>query len=403
MNNHQTNTDTHCTLPWSGAAVDAGGRVVPCCRWMGPHGDLDNAPKIANGLENARNSKFFETVRQSMLDGKRINGCKKCWEEEDFFGPEHQQRWLRLQHNHNIQALSVNGVANMTTTAPTKLRYLETGISNLCNFACVMCNSATSSTIHNITVKGKMPKSFHQNNSVIDSDLSELQYLKFVGGEPMMERKHDELLEKVVALNNNPTSLELEYHTNASIFPSERVTTAWKKVKSVRIIFSLDGVYEKSKLQRPGRYKWQDVEDTVHKYVQLADKVNIIFSSNTVLTALNVGQVIDILEWLYSRIGHKQLGWFNVHKLFNERFKYIDLRNISQEKKTIIRKELTDWAATGHPALDTPLKSVYNETIEALDTPPSGTLTLSRELILEKHFQNDIWKYFKEELKDLEI
>lgn len=47
----------------------------------------------------------------------------------------------------------------------------------------------------------------------------------------MLEHKHDSLLEKVIELNNNPSKLKIEYHTNASHFPSQRVIDCWKQIK----------------------------------------------------------------------------------------------------------------------------------------------------------------------------
>ena len=99
--------------------------------------------------------------------------------------------------------IDIKTETRQATEGPAKIRYLETGISSLCNMACVMCGPYASSTIHSIEFpKKKIPKGFHESNDNIDEDLSELRYLKFVGGEPMLEHKHDDLLEKVMKKNN---------------------------------------------------------------------------------------------------------------------------------------------------------------------------------------------------------
>ena len=32
------------------------------------------------------------------------------------------------------------------------------------------------------------------------------------------------------------------------------------------------------------------------------------------MTALNIGQITDIADWLYNKVGDKQIDWFNVNQ-----------------------------------------------------------------------------------------
>ena len=86
---------------------------------------------------------------------------------------------------------------------------------------------------------------------------------------------------------------------------------------------------------------WQDLEDTVDKYVAITNEVNIEFSSNTVLTSLNIGQGIDIVKWLYEKVGTHTLGWFNVNPevMPKSTSQYLNHRNLSKETKERIKKE----------------------------------------------------------------
>lgn len=400
-------TQSYCAYAWSGAAIGPSGQVFPCCRWMGPHTEGDpNIPNIKDGLKAAREGDYFSKIRHQMIKGEYPSGCAKCWriekkrlQEEDAGIPSPQNSVPRVQIGHQLEVTS-------TKPKTEKIRYLETGISNLCNMACVMCGPNVSSTIWTIQKPGqKVPKGFHQDNKNINEDLSELRYLKFVGGEPMLEKKHDDLLEMVIRQNEDPSQLEIEYHTNASVFPSERVIACWKKIKLVRIIFSLDGVSEKVKLQRPGKYIWQDIEDTVDKYVAITNEVNVEFSSNTVLTSLNIGQGIDIVKWLYEKVGTHRLGWFNVNPecMPKSTSKYLNHRNLSKETKERIKKEIADFGETAHPALKTPIAKILDIIVHVIDERGDLDEDLTRELILEKHTNNIRWKHFGEELKNLDI
>lgn len=400
-------TRSYCAYAWAGAAIGPTGDVFPCCRWQGPHTENDkDIPNIKDGLKEARKGKYFTRIREQMINGEYPSGCAKCWrvekkrlQEEDDGIPSPQNSVPRVQIGHRIKVTS-------TEPATHKIRYLETGISNLCNMACVMCGPGASSTIFSINNPGvKVPKGFHQDNKNINDDLSELMYLKFVGGEPMLEKKHDDLLEMVINSNDDPSQLEIEYHTNASVFPSQRVIDCWKKIKLVRIIFSLDGVGDKVKLQRPGKYVWQDIEDTVDKYVSITNEVNIEFSSNTVLTALNIGQGIDIVEWLYKKVGHCTLGWFNVNPevMPKNLAKYINHRNLSNETKDRIKNEIKVWQLSGHPAIKTPIAKVLDIILHHIDQPGDLDEPLTRESVLNNHYEKKRWEHFGEKLNNLDI
>jgi radical SAM protein with 4Fe4S-binding SPASM domain len=399
-------TKSYCAYLWSGAAVGPDGNVMPCCRWFGPHTrDDDGIPHIRDGLKSARESNYFANIRKQMLNDEKPHGCRKCWKMEDELVRAEESGDELVRGSLPRLNIDIKTETRQATEGPAKIRYLETGISSLCNMACVMCGPYASSTIHSIEFpKKKIPKGFHESNDNIDEDLSELRYLKFVGGEPMLEHKHDDLLEKVIQLNNDPSQLHIEYHTNTSHFPSQRVIECWKKIKKVIIIFSIDGIGEKATLQRPGKYDWQMIEDTVTKYRELTNEVNIQFSSNTVMTALNIGQITDIADWLYSKVGDKQIDWFNVNPIFDmEENKYIDFRNLSQETKNRIKKRWDQWEQSNPPALTSPIGKMLHVARFHIDEPGNFDGHLTRELILEKHNMSRNWKHFGIDLKHLDI
>jgi|TARA_B100001105_G_C22395668_1_gene446602 molybdenum cofactor biosynthesis enzyme MoaA len=413
MENNKTNaltledlpTKSYCVLPWTATAIGSGGEVVPCCRWFSQQSYLPKSPpNIANGLTNARNSEFWQTIRQQMIDGEHPKGCKRCWDEE---GKDiHNRAMHRANQQQRFSEDSPYGRITEITNKPAKLRHLETGISRLCNFACVMCNEHDSSIIHSVIHPGKkIPKGFHKDNENIDDDLSELQLLKLVGGEPMIEAKHDELLEKIIELNNNPGNLEIQYHTNASVFPSDRVINCWKKLKKVELVLSIDGIGKLATLQRPGNYKWQDIEDTVDKYIQLTSKVNIIFSTNVVLTALNIGQIKNICEWLYNKVEkHTTMNFAFLQPIDKLPYStYIDFRNLSKETKERIKKEWAGWEVTNPPVLNTVLRDLLITAKGFIDEKGILNKPLTKELMLEKHPNAKLWKHFNEDLKELEI
>lgn len=398
-------TASYCAYLWAGAAVGPDGLVMPCCRFFGPRTKNDDAPHIRDGLKQAREGEYFTGLRKQMIEGKKPYQCGKCWgmESDLLIAEANGDRLVRG----SLPRLNIDKKTDetrQTTIGPAKIKYLETGISSLCNMACVMCGPNASSTIFSVlNPKKKIPKGFHESNDNINDDLSELRYLKFVGGEPMLEHKHDDLLEKVIQLNDTPEKLAIEYHTNASHFPSRRVIECWKKIKKIHIIFSLDGVEENATLQRPGKYTWQMIEDTVNKYRELSNEVNIQFASNTVMTALNIGQITDMADWLYKKIGDKELDWFNVNPITKGLDDYIDFRNLSKETKDRIKKKWDDWENSNPPARKSPMGRMLDVARFYIDETGNLDQHLTKELMLAKHRLSQNWKHFGEDLTNLDI
>ena len=203
-------TKSFCILPWVSANIGAEGDVVPCCLW---HGKGERFAKehnvkramVKDGLTNARDSEYFQKIRQMMLEGKRPSGCNVCYKNEDSeyhkdhdkaYGREH----LRTTY-HKAHAPKFYKYKN----EPMPMKWLETGLSNLCNMACVMCNGGSSSIIFGAFNPGKsVPKGFIESLDNINEDLSALRLLTLLGGEPMIEKKHDKLLEMIIGKNSDP-------------------------------------------------------------------------------------------------------------------------------------------------------------------------------------------------------
>lgn len=410
MNLTDLPTKSFCTLPWVSVAIGPTGQVVPCCLWM-EHEEKyakDHSittPLVKDGIESARNSKFFETIREQMLNGEKPSGCSYCWKQESnkHFNELVDNKVAKFQRT--VENNRFHNKDAIYTTSPNPTQYLETAISNVCNFACVMCNSGASSIIWGAYHKGvSVPKGFAESIDNLDEDLSELKLLKIVGGEPMIEKKHDNLLKMIVGQNKTPNELVIEYHTNASIFPSERIINQWKKINKVRIIFSMDSVEKYAKMQRPGNYEWQDIEDTVDKYIQLQHAgVPIIFSANITLTALNIESITETCDWLYNKLKDSKIDWFNCNTINKQAYKYIDFRNFSKETKQQIKDKWKKWEDSNPLVLDTAISRIYKIAKESIDEEGLLDNPLTKELMLKNHHHVRLWKLFKQDLEELNI
>ena len=162
-----------CAYPWRAAAIRPNGATIPCCRYP----NLDDPDIFVNNIE-PRNSRHWVSLREDMLAGKSIDGCRSCYQDES-----NGLRSMRLE--------------SLTKFIPIKneiqpLKQLEVALSNLCNLACVHCSSYFSTKWYSEDVQaGRIKKTgvIQNDFSFNHWDLSKLTELKIIVGEPFMEQK----------------------------------------------------------------------------------------------------------------------------------------------------------------------------------------------------------------------
>ena len=148
------------------------------------------------------------------------------------------------------------------------------------------------------------------------------------------------------------------------------------------------------------------IEDTVDKYIELTNEVEIQFSSNTVMTALNIGQITDLIDWLYKKIGNciTNDDWFNLNPITKMKsFDYIDFRNLSKETKNRIKRKWDSWEQSNPIIKSSPMGRMLDVARFHIEETGGLDKHLTKELMLEKHYLNQSWKHFGEDLKNLEI
>lgn len=288
-----------CSLPFNGAQIDEDGTVRPCCNWDPVEKDW---PTMQYGLANAVQHHRFKEVRHNMLNGINTPGCRRCFENERakkdssrLANLSRDRDWIR-ETNHN----------NLFSKDFYELHYLDTTFSILCNLSCRMCSGAVSSTFGKIIGKDNITDSY--DISEVDIDVSKLDRIKFVGGEPLMEPKHNLFLEKIVSDGVDLKNLDLVYHSNATKLPSKAVQEIWKKCKSVLINLSIDGYRDTNWQQRPGPYNWDDIETVCKQYKEWSQEwKNIRMRISSVITKINIFNLHELEKWIDDFWGQEYL------------------------------------------------------------------------------------------------
>ena len=364
-----------CSALWSHARMSVEGTVLPCCRWEADNKDNSKAPKIQDGIQSAIDSDYFNSIRERMLAGEQLSECRQCIDEERHGTPSMREQ--------------LNDRYGQYIGKKPKLRYIELAFSTHCNLACRMCNESFSSKwklINNpkLTVDTSI-EAFDLEN--YDVDLSELDMIKVVGGEPFLSKNHYEYLDKLINQSNNPENVTLIYYTNGTIFPNKNIIDYWKKLKKVHIAVSVDAYGTLNDYLRPGS-SWKKINETIEKFKNIED-VNLTMGAHSVITSLNILQLPKLIEWIVQTFGSLNDGFFDVAR-YPE---HLSVAHLADEEKDKIRTGINRMKYKIGDIKQ--IESVFDVLEEALNENTDDNYTFediaNKEQKLDKYFKQDFW------------
>lgn len=274
-----------CYHPWVGLDISPQGDFKPCCKYKNT---------VANSLDDYQSSAELAQLKQDFLNGYQPSGCSRCWRDEDAGLPS--KRIIDNEYVFQNLAPSLDSV-----------KVLSLPFGNLCNLACRICNSGSSSKwsqeeqrLKHIfpTINIRQPSTFHRNSEFIDSIkmiVPDLIRLEIPGGEPFYADKqiHTDFLEHFSC----PEKISLHYITNGTTWPGDELIQLWKKFKHIDIQISLDGIEKKFEYNRwPSN--WEIVKSHLDKYLTLrSEMINLQLSISHTVSIFTVYDLPEFLEW----------------------------------------------------------------------------------------------------------
>ena len=351
-------SDTFCIVPWIGAVVAPDKENLICCRAN------DNPTEYTLDSVNTETHKHLRDVL-----GKGIKEpiCKRCWSDEAANIQSYRQ-----SYNDSYRELIASDAY-----IPAKLRFLELTPSNVCNLACRMCSSRYSSKIvarekylSELNLFEEKEKAHFTNWR--DLDLTNLQELKLMGGEPMYMKEHIEILEHLDSMNVLE-NLDLMVITNCTQSINEKWKYFLSKAKKVHIAISIDAIGKMNDYIRQYS-KWEEVEKNLHEMHEFAKTSSkILISINCTVGIYNVNKTKELEDYMKAR---------NIHYYFNplKYPEYQSLHFLSPEIKEYFLKQ--DNVSTNlHHVLTT-----------------SGNKIVSKDVIQKETTAVD--NFYKKNLKD---
>lgn len=265
---------TYCPLLWSNLEINPNGDVYPCCE-MYEHEPWGNLNQL--NVDQILSSEKVKTMRELSQNNSPIKECNECYHREKM-GAE-SARQIAIDQYGEIQ--------------DTRIRRLGLRFSNRCNITCQMCSPLFSSQWA-AKVGNGVAKVVEVRTEVIPELLelaSGADEIYFAGGEPLLERRHFNVLDYLI--ERGETDKLLDYNTNlVSIdLGRDHFLNKIKHFKRVDLGVSVDGLGDKYEQIRQGS-SWHQLE----RNIELARKLPNV--SIGIDMTVQEGNVLDLPEMI---------------------------------------------------------------------------------------------------------
>jgi Radical SAM superfamily len=285
---------TGCQAAYHSICINQDGTLEPCCQY-----NAGNPIKFKyryNAFE-----RYIKNVPTKMhndaKNGIEHAGCVKCYKEE-------QHGWTSLRQYLN-EWYESTGQEQVSIDNP--IYDLELRLGNFCNLKCIMCSPDQSSSIaaerhtHRerfIKIGARMPRAempyywkeeeFKQFAQTVLT--KNARRVNITGGEPFIIPEVVKFLDMLAPRADN---LTLVFNTNLTEV-GDKLLTALKKFKSIRICISLEGTGAMNDYVRyPSR--WADIESNIQLLKR--ELPQAILEINHVLQHTSVYALPDLIEF----------------------------------------------------------------------------------------------------------
>ena len=416
-------------VPWFEVHINADGTYHTCGaqpnprRMLYPLGWAEKHNVHNMRLEDWINSEYQSRVRLSKLNGIHEPRCQMCYNEEiSGSSSKRLKENLKSQINDNNFELTYQSSPdlarfefsrnNQGLTDILKPVSYHMSLGNECNYACRMCGPWASSQLaveglRNGTYSGPARLNWTENEEawqhVTDyiCNTENLKFVHLIGGEPYMNPRFEELIDKLLAARKD--DIYLGFTTNGS-FVEPKIIEKLNAFRHVDIGISIECIGVLNDYIRKGT-QTNEVLDNIDVYLKYRKEAHVYVTVRPVPSALSVHTLYELYQWSAER---------GVDVMTNvlSRPEHLQIRQLPQEIKDRLLLKYQQWQhsepapADSNPRDPTWFKQHIDSEINAiltnlkLDNDPAMTAKLYESLTSWQWLNNpEIAKYF--EFKDL--
>jgi sulfatase maturation enzyme AslB (radical SAM superfamily) len=231
-----------------------------------------------------------------MLRGEEVYGCKKCYVQE-----QKSEAGLSMRQNFNKRYDFIP--KSELTDKFDGVRYIEMAVDNICNLQCKICDSKFSSKLQKRDKLLNRPvyKKLKPNYEKLDNmDLSQLDFVKILGGEPFITPNFETFLDYLEE-HSTPENITLSIVTNGTTIPSEAIINKLNRFKFLHFTVSLDSYDRANDYQRWGSNHTETFKNA-QTYEKIFTTMDLAFHS--VVSTLNVNKLAKTLNFLQEEHGY---------------------------------------------------------------------------------------------------
>lgn len=296
---------SYCIMPFHAFSNDALGNRRLCCNSQQTVYRENGEPYhiLDDDLSESLNSPILKEIRRAILNGEKHPACQMCWNDEERGAHSLRQIFTnKLSYIDKNIKQSVNQVYKdgSMDVSKNEYPYLDITLGNICNLKCKMCNESSSHKIHEELLQRNIPSTGDRYTWVRDSSivnkltdyLESCYEIHFLGGEPLIIKEHDKILEKIIEFNRQD-KVELSYISNMNDVP-QRILKYWSQFKKIHCGVSIDGFEELDEYIRFGT-NWNKKVNNIYK---LTDYDNVRTDFHITVQAFNFRNIPRIISWL---------------------------------------------------------------------------------------------------------
>jgi len=298
-----------CVHAKNGLRVTNDGFVMPCCYYDYKHRFKDrNGDYIktdVHSIKDMMESPDRRDLINSLENGIKHEGCKRCWVDEDVKGDSKRLR--------DLETLGMFSKDN------NQAKFIELNLGITCNLACRMCNVGASikwMNEHRLVYDTpdhwkdddnykKEVKTFYKSyeyDSIFWEELPKIlpdvKTIDMYGGEPMLMKKQWEVLQIAVEKGYSE-NISLHFNTNGTIY-NDAYVEILKNFGHVTFSFSIDGIGKRFEYIRH-HGSWDDVDTKVRKWISLTkENKNFEIDLAYTVTNLNIGFIDEVATWCFA-------------------------------------------------------------------------------------------------------
>lgn len=312
------NQNIFCNTPWYEAHIYWDGSLGICCQESRKIHSNEARYNIKNmTLRDWFNSDPVKQLRKAVLSNTPTDICSRCYNAEQLGGSSRRHRANQKSVIFTKSAFENSfsqspgyphfqlsqDTEGMTDTLPVEL-HIDLG--NYCNLACKMCWSGASSTIavQNVRWGVEDHRQYLGNDWTKDStvwnkflndllNLPKLKNLHFMGGETLLTKKFENLVDFFIA--HNRFDICFSFVTNGTTF-NESLINKLKKFTRVGIEVSIETATEHNSYVRQGTDTTVVLEN-IQQYITYCTNSSISVTVRPAISALTVGYYYTLLEY----------------------------------------------------------------------------------------------------------